>query len=303
MIGEIEPIYDGFAKHTYKISVDRKPCGFQIWKEPDRGLTSNSDFGLFSGNVENLYSVAGLLKSVGISTPDILFSDIYKAEKEYPCILMEFIDGATPFQMPELFTSEGFVTHLASDFGKMNSLTRDTPGLIAVGAIQVDYARSCFLGLQTELATGSKYSDAIRQYQGKIGRIAETLFGKMIKSDRYSLVHGDLKPNHFILSEEGRLYWLDLEGCKYFDVEFEISEFLMPFSFTNSPLFLESYYAKNPIKPNQSRLAFYKLYRLITSVSACAESVAKSVFVGGADRQMLSKIVELCEKQIKEEYL
>ena len=51
--------------------------------------------------------------------------------------------------------------------------------------------------------------------QQKMNEITET------KNQEYSLIHGELTPDHVYILENGEVGLIDVDGVKYFDVEFD----------------------------------------------------------------------------------
>jgi len=55
----------------------------------------------------------------------------------------------------------------------------------------------------------------LRLMQRKMDEISEA------KTQEFSVIHGELKPEHVFLLENGEIGFIDIEGVKYFDIEFD----------------------------------------------------------------------------------
>jgi Ser/Thr protein kinase RdoA (MazF antagonist) len=295
----VERIDGGLAKLTYKLNTDDKPCVLQVWEEPNTGLTSIDYEGAFEGSLENMIAAEPFLKSVGINTPEIFCADTDKDIVAHDCVFLEFVDGENLFQRSELCGDRNFNERLGHVLGKLNGLQRSNPGLVCLEQDSADYAAACCRATLGELNAGGKHNAFLESHSGRIRDALMDRFERIVPRSGYRLIYEDFKPEHVLITRDGSLYLLDSEGCKYGDFEFDLADYVMPFSFTNCDTFLNAYRSELTMPVDANRLSFYKLYRHVVALSFCSESLVKNI----GDTALNKLIVEKCEKGLREEYL
>ncbi len=83
------------------------------------------------------------------------------------------------------------------------------------------------------------------------------LLNRPIKPARYTLIHGEATPAHIWLLTDGTIGFIDIEGIKFFDIEFEYAILDM----------LYGYLSTKPKSHNRNKLFFYRLYHRICWLS------------------------------------
>jgi thiamine kinase-like enzyme len=102
------------------------------------------------------------------------------------------------------------------------------------------------------------------------------------------LIHCDFKPDNFRFDKEGNMYWIDFESIQFFDIEYEMSQFVIPeFMVTNCHSFLSKYKEGLNIEIDCDRLEFYKLARCLSQIYSCSISLRKY----GADCNLLQSVI------------
>ena len=111
----------------------------------------------------------------------------------------------------------------------------------------------------------------------------------MNQRDSYTLINGDFKPDNVRFDKHGNIFLIDFDGIQFFDIECEISQFIIPdFFITNCDDFFSGYFRKGRIEVDETRLLFYKLCRCITQIFRCQRSLKREE----NRKELLQKIIE-----------
>ena len=82
-----------------------------------------------------------------------------------------------------------------------------------------------------------------------------------VKTQEFSLIHGELTPPHVFILENGEIGLIDIEGAKYFDIEYEWAIINLIYG-NKIPL---------PKSINNEKLKFYKLYLKVGDFSVATD--------------------------------
>lgn len=74
---------------------------------------------------------------------------------------------------------------------------------------------------QDDLARASRRVQAIGRQQSVIADTLRNRFSAVKKRSRFALIHGELGPDHVLLTDDGRPIVIDIEGAMFFDLEWE----------------------------------------------------------------------------------
>ena len=61
------------------------------------------------------------------------------------------------------------------------------------------------------------------KFEKEISHIRDKLYNNIIPRKKYSFIHYELGPNHVLADKEDNIYLIDIDGMKFFDLEFEHS--------------------------------------------------------------------------------
>lgn len=137
-----------------------------------------------------------------------------------------------------------------------------------------------------ELEQVSDYYDVIAKNKSKLMAILNDLFEKIVPRDNYTFVHSELGPNHVMVDGNLETFLIDIEGAKFFDVEYEHS--FLQFRFG-------SFYQQLKIDQlDPDRLTFYALHLHIAYLLAASELKEK----GYHDQKELEQIISFNLDQV-----
>jgi hypothetical protein len=253
----------GVYRTTFK---DESTAILYIWDAaedywPSSGTESGPDhadpFSHASG-LDLFETAQARLDWLGIRTPRLYLAD--RSHEHYPAdvavvedipgrTLEDMLDDDSPQARPavEQLGEYLHVMHAdkASGFGKLLHVTR---GGISHGD---SCAQLVLDRAQRDLAEASARDHRITQHRSQL---EETLRGQAAivepRSD-YSLIHGELGPDHVLIDHLGRPVIIDIEGLMYFDAEWEHVYLQLRFDRDYPPL--------QPGDLDPDRLSLYRL--------------------------------------------
>ncbi|WP_246354181.1 phosphotransferase family protein [Paenibacillus phytohabitans] len=111
-----------------------------------------------------------------------------------------------------------------------------------------------------QLTYASEYIDVIRRNQGKLLDMLYKLESRVEPRRRYGYIHGELGPNHVLVTDQLEPCLIDIEGAGFYDIEHEHS--FMEFRFGDFYRFL-----KND-NLDVNRKLFYQYHHHLSLISA-----------------------------------
>lgn len=111
-----------------------------------------------------------------------------------------------------------------------------------------------------QLSYASEYIDVIRRNQGKLLDMLYNLESKIEPRSRYGYIHGELGPNHVLVTDQLEPCLIDIEGAGFYDIEHEHS--FMEFRFGDFYRYL-----KND-NLDVNRKLFYQYHHHLSLISA-----------------------------------
>lgn len=94
--------------------------------------------------------------------------------------------------------------------------------------------------------------------QQRIAAHLHHLHGRVAPRREYALVHGELGPDHVLVTPAGEPVMIDIEGLSYFDVEWEHAWLQMRFG--------EAYPALRPVDLDADRLELYRYAQVLSLI-------------------------------------
>lgn len=111
-----------------------------------------------------------------------------------------------------------------------------------------------------QLSYASEYIDVIRRNQGKLLDMLYKLESRVERRSRYGYIHGELGPNHVLVTDQLEPCLIDIEGAGFYDIEHEHS--FMEFRFGDFYRYL-----KND-NLDVNRKLFYQYHHHLSLISA-----------------------------------
>ena len=229
---DLRDLNDGFAKKTYLLQL-RNPdmqCILHIWSKPDHQLTeieTDTDW-ILGPSGSDLFRVnTEFLRSHGVPTPELFFLDDTKTVCEYDFALVEYIEGGN-FTDHNQQCGAGSTQLILDRINEMlmilHAMTAPSPGLLTQRRPRESRCeRLVWEHVRPTLDLACEFNESIRSYRGQILVTLQSLLDAIEPRSVFSLIHGELGPEHIIVSPESEPYFIDCEGVRYFDLEFEHS--------------------------------------------------------------------------------
>jgi Phosphotransferase enzyme family len=168
------------------------------------------------------------LDRLGVRTPHLYLADRRREQHGTDMALVEDITGASlehlldndsPLALPAVEQLSEFIHIMHADtaprFGKLLSVAQ---GHVSSGGSCAQVVLNRALG---DLAEASARDQRIGQHRNQLHEILHRHAAAVVPRAGYSLIHGELGPDHVLTDHQGRPVIIDIEGLMYFDVEWE----------------------------------------------------------------------------------
>jgi len=220
---------------------------------PDDPFTGGSSADLFASN-------HAALTAAGVRVPEMLMLDVdaglamvEDAGAEHLEALMERDPGAAAGPLAELGEAlRRMHTTAGSRYGVLAAITEgDESPQRPTEDVIVDRA---LCHLDAAAARDRRLADA----RGRIGEHLLRLRDPVAARRAYALVHGELGPDHVMVTPAGEPVMIDFEGLTYFDVEWEHAWLQMRFG--------DAYSALRPVELDPARLELYRYAQVLSLI-------------------------------------
>ncbi|MEK4516569.1 phosphotransferase [Paenibacillus sp. FSL H8-0122] len=131
-----------------------------------------------------------------------------------------------------------------------------------------------------QLSYAAEHVEAIRKNQGKLLEQLYSLESKIAPRNSYGFIHGELGPNHVIVTDQLEPCLIDIEGAEFYDIEHEHSFLEMRFG--------EHYRYLNDAPLDENRKRFYKFHHHLSLISGGLKLVHR----GFPDQQLARGIAD-----------
>ncbi|MFJ6852499.1 phosphotransferase [Streptomyces sp. NPDC091271] len=231
----VERLRGGSKKGVYRVRVDGSPVpsvivyrwaeGENFWPATGAGQPSADPFAPASGLAPFLAAQRELAR-VGARAPRVLSSGSTVDATDFAVVedvtggTLEELFGTDPVRAASALADLAGTLDLmqrqkSSRYGRMDLLER---GGVAPGSSceQVVLDRAL-----RDLAEAAERDARVAAARGRLARQLDELRDMVRPRTSYGLVHGELGPDHVLVSPEGDTVLIDIEGLMYFDVEWE----------------------------------------------------------------------------------
>ncbi|WP_250027798.1 phosphotransferase family protein [Paractinoplanes maris] len=277
-VAGLDRLTGGTKKGVYRIRLDDgRSVVLYVWADaenywpesvtvPDDPFTDASGAELFVAN-------RALLAGAGARVPDLLFSDVDR-------VLVEDVGGETlearmAYDRAPLLelgrTLRRLHTTFGPGWGRPASVT--SPGRPPEEMI---------------LGRALAHLDAVALTDGRVAaartRIEDHLRGlraRVTAREEYAVIHGELGPDHVLISANGEPVMIDIEGVTYFDVEWEHAFLQLRFG--------PAYESLDPVDLDPARLELYRFAQVIGLI----EGPLRIAGTDFPDRQWMLDLAEL----------
>ncbi|HEX2956505.1 MAG TPA: phosphotransferase [Chitinispirillaceae bacterium] len=285
-VNSIKRIPGGYSKYTYEVHLNKTPHIFQVWKEPDNksgAIDTPECKYIYPEGIENFIKAKNLLRNLRIRIPETIFIDSTKEHISFDCTLSQYIelDSYTGIDLhKKKGTDKELLFAMGSSFGILKDTVRSFPGALSYTENLFDPVKS-ILTLAVEYIKVSSRIESIWNNRNVLVDRLSNLAEGIKPRNYYTLIHSDFKPDNIRFDLDGNMFWIDYESIQFFDIEYEISQFIVPeFMITNCESFFKGYYGNRSLEIDDTRLSFYRLYRCISQIYSCTillEENSKSI--------------------------
>lgn len=271
----IERLLGGAQKHTYLAILDN---GFKfvvyIW---DKSTNYFSDSERKTDNVF-LSSSALMFKlnnkfmiDHGVKTPKLYYIDSDFEEPIYA--LVEYIEG---FDLDYIIEKQPERLNIALESLKnsidiLHEIKSNEVGqinkLLGEGFNPIKY---CYDGAIQNIKYLIKIDSDNSDIYLQLNRILENLMKNIEKRSDFRFIHSELGPNHVIVDNDNNAYVIDIEGARFFDLEYE--ESFLKIRFNNNYKYLRN----NNL--DEKRMEFYHICHCCGNLAGAYELLYKNYY-------------------------
>lgn len=262
-----DEIHGGFSKQVYKITTQDNSFILYIWRRPfDNQLTENQTRGieyLFPDGFSYYIHNTKMLTDMGIRVPYILTAG-HHDDGDFDYAIVECFKGIS---INDYIKNDGNIGAVADKItAVMDKLAvkkrtfygpplENKPNNISTVQLVFDFTLE-------ELNIASKLDDEVSAIYSDILNLMRKK-KNIIKTNKqeFSLIHGELTPDHIFILENGEIGLIDIDGVKYFDIEYDWGLINLIYE-DRIPL---------PNYVNVEKLDFYKLCWIIIYVSGAID--------------------------------
>ena len=284
----------GTKKDVYRAKAEDRSVILYVWNHPESHRPTGEcdvrddvcDLFADASGVDLFVAANYGLQSLGVRTPELYFLDTSRAELPADVAMVEDIQGGTleqfwcrcPGDTPLLMSELGHMLqriHIrrSSSVGKLACIE---------SAIFQD-ARCEHLALARALSHlnhASTRIDRLGAAKDALGEALQSLASAVTPRVKYSLIHGELGPDHVLVDSQSHPVIIDIEGLMFCDVKWEHAFLAIRFG--------EHYHALREIGLDETRLRFYTL---CLRLSLCSGPL-RLLDGDFPDRDMMTGIIE-----------
>jgi hypothetical protein len=291
-LAALDRLAGGSKKGVYRLRLDdRSTVVLYVWAPdenywppsstvPDDPFTDASGADLFAAG-------HAALTAAGVRTPRLLMLDRDNRHLPADIALVEDVGAVTleallerdPTAAATPLSALGDAlrrmhTTLGPHYGKLAAVAR---GQAPQGRTTEDVITDRALGhLDAAAVRDARLADARDRIAGHVRHLR----GAVTAREEYGLVHGELGPDHVLVTPSGEPVLIDIEGLTYFDVEWEHAFLQMRFG--------DAYSALRPVDLDPHRLELYRY----TQVLSLIEGPLRIADTDFPDRQWMLDLAE-----------
>ncbi len=255
----------GTKKGVYRAVADGRAVIVYVW-DPSESYWPTAESG-YSDDVSDPFSDASgadlfvasnqCLKSLGVRTPELYFLDTSRTNVPADVAIVEDVQGDTleecwlrcPDDVPRLMSElrdmlQAVHARHSPHVGKLPYVHGSAPRDVRCEELALTRALAHLEHAATHIG---RLRVARRALEDTLQSLASAIAPRM----EYSLIHGELGPDHVLVDERGHAVIIDIEGLMYFDVEWEHA--FLAFRFD------EHYRWLREVGLDEARLRFYTL--------------------------------------------
>ncbi|WP_336785346.1 phosphotransferase family protein [Paenibacillus sp. MMO-177] len=261
----VNRLHGGAQKAVYKVSCDDGfTCILYVWDPSENFIlrddtiesrlkTLGASFGAELFEYNHKY-----MSQLGVSLPNVLCVDRTKSSYPFDFAIVEDVGNMDlpnyilnyPESKKEVLEKLNDMlikmhTHTTGSYGQLNKAADIVNQSSTLEEVVLDHSLQDLEYLSENVAS-------IRKNKDRLTEVLYSLYDAVPPRKEYGLIHGELGPDHVFVRSNGEPVLIDIEGVKFFDIEYEHS--FMEFRF------LDDYNNLRNDNLDAHRLRFYKLH-------------------------------------------
>ena len=263
---DVAQLRGGAQKVVYRVSCDDDfTCVLYVWDDSANyvlgealGQGPGADALGASYGAELFAYNQRYLENLGVRVPRIFYMDRSKAKYPFEFALVEDLGN---LDLPQYIrchpeTSKNVLEQLSDTVRKMHFHQYNRYGQL--NTIDTNHERQppCEQIILNETMLDLDYLamhvPEIAENKEQLAEVLRTLYDAIAPRTEYGLIHGELGPDHVRIDQNGQPVLIDIEGAKFFDIEYEHS--FLDFRFGDNYRYLRFDHL------DSDRLRFYRLH-------------------------------------------
>ena len=291
----IERLLGGAQKHVYLVTLDN---GFKfvvyVWDKSTNYFSDSEriDSNEFLSSSPLMFKLNNeLMKKHGVNTPKLYYIDSSFEQPTYAFV--EYIDGVDLDYIienqPERLNDS--LHSLKESIDKLHEIKAKEVGqvnnLLGENFNQIKY---CYDGAVQSIKYLIKVDSENSNIYVPLNEILEKLIKKIDERSEFKLIHSELGPNHVMVDKDNNAYIIDIEGARFFDLEYE--ESFLKIRFNNNYKYLKS------DNLDETRMDFYHICHCVGNLAGAYELLYKNYY----DTEDILGMINYFTKAIKAMY-
>jgi hypothetical protein len=228
----LEDLNAGFAKKTYRLTFKAPSlqCILHIWARPNHDLTeveSAADWILGPSGLDIFKRNNEFLLALGICVPKIFIADNSRSVCDHDFAWVEYIEAKSFYDYTQNRAAEvsnALLKKIDLQLSILHARQSLHPGLpfderMPATSCEQMVLENALLGL--DLA--AEYNARIKKNKYQVQDVIRNLVDTIKPRSSFHLIHGECSPEHILINQAEAVYFIDYEGLKFFDLEFEHS--------------------------------------------------------------------------------
>ncbi|WP_046233103.1 phosphotransferase [Paenibacillus algorifonticola] len=267
VVANVSKMHGGAQKVVYKIDcTNRFSCILYVWdltmnffqEEIANEAITDRSYGSDLFEMNNRY-----LREHGIQTPALYDLNKERSRYNFDYALVEYVNGHKAevyFHHSDTTVQDRLFERVGHMLTGMHANERHSYGKPnQVG----NHSGSCHLlqleNAKVQLSYASNHIESIKKNECRLLEKLHELESRIKPRSRYGFIHGELGPDHILVTDQLEPYLIDIEGAEFFDIEHEHSFLELRFG--------EFYrYLKND-NLDHNRMLFYRFHHHIALTS------------------------------------
>ncbi|WEK56420.1 MAG: phosphotransferase [Candidatus Cohnella colombiensis] len=231
LVANATKMHGGAQKVVYKIDcINGFSCILYVWDLAANYFQeeiANEDLNARSYG-SDLFEVNNrFLTEIGVQTPALYDLNKERSRYTFDYALVEYVNGhkaedyfhhSDPRVQDQVFERVGhMLTGMHANerqiYGKPNQISNNRE---SCHLLQLENAK-------IQLSYASQHIEGIRANQSKMLEKLYELESQIDPRSRYGFIHGELGPDHILVTDSFEPYLIDIEGAEFFDIEHEHS--------------------------------------------------------------------------------